>query len=456
MLYPDAKANDVVLSMEKTSSRLLIVVDKLLSLYEMDLPESFKCPIVLLNVADQMGPIQRFLARKKAAYLPQNHNLHTIKWSSFINGGGKTYKENHDATIPAFMLRTGGTTGIPKETVLNSRNFNAITEGAYRANICKHWERQKKDILLCPPFIAFGIGSGIHDALCFGLQTVITLDVSPAAVSKLFLKHKPSYIIAGTVQIEHLINDFKGRKVDLSYIQMLSVGGEAMSIAFEEELRAFLVEHNCKVLPLKGYGLTETSATVIMETIDANALGSVGIPLAFCNMKIISPETGEELSYNSPGEICVSSPGIMLEYYQNQKATDEMIEIVNNEQWLHTGDIGYISEDGLLTITGRIKRIITCREGLIYHKVFPLLIENQLAKISGVQEITIVGKPSEETGNALVAFIVPAHNTRYTEVEKALKDYCNTKLESFERPKEYYCMQVSLSIRNCSALPRMR
>ena len=437
MLYPDAKANDVVSSMEKTHSRLLIAVDVLLSSYEEDLPESFSAPIILLNIADQMSVFPGLIARKKASYKKKNLKLHTIRWCDFIRGDGLPYEENHDGTLPAFMLRTGGTTGIPKEVVLCSESFNAITAGAYTAHICAKWERQKTDVLLLPPFIAFGIGSGIHDALSFGLRTVITLDPSPAAVSKLFLKYKPNYIIAGTVQIEQFMTDLKTRKVDLDFIQLLSVGGESMNQAFEDSLLSFLKERHCDVIPLKGYGLTETTATVTMETIEAHKTGSVGIPFALCNMKVINTETGEELTYNTPGEVCLSSPGIMQGYYQNQQATDEVIETVDGVRWLHTGDIGVISEDGLLTITGRIKRIIVCKEGIIYHKVFPQLIEDQLAKIPGVKEISIVGKSDVVAGNVLIAYVVSEKRENFNQLSKALKSYCENNLQPFERPIDY-------------------
>lgn len=440
MLYPDAKAGDVVASMQKTHSRVLMVVDRILSSYEKDLPESFDHTIILLNVADQMSFIPRMIARKKAAYTQQNHHLHTIPWTAFISGEGKDYQENHDGTIPAFMLRTGGTTGYPKEVVLNSRNFNAITVGAYKANICTQWERQKTDVLLLPPFIAFGIGSGIHDALSFGLRTIITLDISPVVVSKLFLKYKPSYIIAGTVQVEQLITDLQDSNVDLSYIQLLSIGGESMNHAFENNLLTFLSNHNCTAIPLKGYGLTETAATVTMETLEANHTGSVGIPFALCNMKVVDPETGKELTYDTLGEICLSTPGLMKGYYQNQEATNDIIEELNGERWLHTGDVGFISRDGMLTVTGRIKRIIVCKEGIIYHKVFPQLIEDQLGKADGVHEITIVGKHDNEVGNVLVAYYVTETGSEPGKTEASLRDYASSHLETFERPVEYVCM----------------
>ena len=441
MLYPDVKAEEIVSSMKKTNSHLLVVIDKIFETYENDFPVSFSDPVLLLNVADQMSWLPRLIAGRKAAYKQSNHKINTITWEKFISDVGVAYQENHDGTIPAFMLRTGGTTGIPKEVVLNSNNFNAVSAGVYYAQMCDGWKRRKNSLLLQPPFIAFGISSGIHNSLTFGTKLIIVLDVSPTAITKVFLKYKPNYITVGTVQIEQILEDLADDKHDLSYIEMLAVGGEAMTASFEEKLHDFLQKHNCSIVPIKGYGLTETSGCVIAETVNAHGIGTVGIPISLANMKIIDPDTGEELSYNEPGEICLFSAGIMQGYYHNKQATDEVIEVINGESWLHTGDIGEISEDGLLKITGRIKRIIVCKEGIVYHKVFPLVLENQLANISGVQEITIVGRPSEETGNNLVAFVVPVQQDQYTEVERALSEYCTNNLEAFERPVQYVCME---------------
>ena len=234
MLYPDAKANDVVSSMEKTHSRLLIAVDVLLSSYEEDLPESFSAPIILLNIADQMSVFPGLIARKKASYKKKNLKLHTIRWCDFIRGDGLPYEENHDGTLPAFMLRTGGTTGIPKEVVLDSKGFNTVAEAVINHGVSDEYIRQDNTLLLLPPFIAFGISTGIHNPLSIGTKLIISLDVSPNAVTHLVTKFKPRYISAGVVQMEQFVNDLEKEKIDLSYLKMLWVGGEAMNLAFEE------------------------------------------------------------------------------------------------------------------------------------------------------------------------------------------------------------------------------
>ena len=441
MLLPDAKVEEIVSSMNKTHSTLLIAVDKLYENYEENLPETFDKTIILLNVGDQMGLFPRLLTKRKTAYTKRNKKMHTLPWRSFLNGTGKNYEESHDSDCPAFMIRTGGTTGIPKEVVLSNKAFNSVAEGVFCSNICKGWERQAVNILLLPPFIAFGIGSGIHHSVSFGMRTRIVLDVSPSAISSVLVKYKPNYITAGTVQVEQMITDLQEKNIDLSHIELLSVGGEGMSLAYEEKVCNFLKQHHCRVLPIKGYGLTETAGGAVAETLKTQKRGSVGIPFAICNMKIVDTETGEELTYNKQGEICLASPGIMQEYYKNPEATNDIIETIDNVRWLHTGDIGEISEDGILTITGRIKRIIICKEGTVYHKVFPVVLEDQLSKQPGLKEIAIVGKSHPETGNVLIAYVVPEKGTKFDQLKGELKKYSNQNLEIYERPAEYVCME---------------
>ena len=142
MLLPDAKVEEIVSSMNKTHSKLLIAVDKLYENYEENLPETFDKTIILLNVGDQMGLFPRLLTKRKTAYTKRNKKMHTLPWRSFLNGTGKNYEESHDSDCPAFMLRTGGTTGIPKEVVLSSKGFNAIAESTFSSNICIGFKRQ--------------------------------------------------------------------------------------------------------------------------------------------------------------------------------------------------------------------------------------------------------------------------------------------------------------------------
>lgn len=271
------------------------------------------------------------------------------------------------------------------------------------------------------------------------------LDISPRAVGKLLKKYNPNYIIAGTVQAEQMMKDIQLQEIDMSSIELVAVGGEAISKKFEQEYDAFLKAHNCKVQLTKGYGLTETSATVIAETIYANKTGSVGIPIPFCNIKIVDMDSGKELPYNHEGEIFISSPGLMQEYYKNPAATDEVIMEQDGVRWLRTGDVGSVSPDGFLTITGRIKRMIVCFENDIYHKVFPKLLEEKLETIKGISEVAIVGVADEATAHRLAAFVITEHDCDAKALKERVISFSTANFESYEQLCE---------IRVIEALPR--
>ncbi len=202
MLMPDARAADVENAMERTQSKLFVVVDKLLSSYEMEFSDAFDKPILLINVAEEMGFPARLLAKKKAAYTQQNGRLSTLAWKKFLALPVCEYTPNHDSDTPAFMVRTGGTTGISKEVVLTNRNFNSVAEAMFYTDMSHGWIMQHTNLNLLPPFIAYGIGSGLHHPLSYGITSIIVLDISPRAVGKLFAKFHPNYLIAGTVQAE--------------------------------------------------------------------------------------------------------------------------------------------------------------------------------------------------------------------------------------------------------------
>lgn len=137
----------------------------------------------------------------------------------------------------------------------------------------------------------------------------------------------------------------------------------------ERKINNFLSEHGSTSKVMKGYGMTEVSATAVVCTDNCNEIGSVGIPLICNNVSIFDIETGKEISYldERNGEICISGPCTMLGYRNNEKATNELIRIHDDgEKWVHTGDCGRMDKDGRIFIEGRYKRIILRRGQTIY------------------------------------------------------------------------------------------
>ncbi len=141
------------------------------------------------------------------------------------------------------------------------------------------------------------------------------------------------------------------------------------------------------ILAVQGYGLTETSPVLAAENEKCVKFGSVGLPLTDVEIKIDNPN--EE----GIGEIIAKGPNVMLGYYENKEATDEVLKEIKGEKWFYTGDLGYLDKDGFLFITGRKKNVIVLKNGKnIYPEEIELLVNN----LPYVSESMVFGLPKED------------------------------------------------------------
>lgn len=158
---------------------------------------------------------------------------------------------------------------------------------------------------------------------------------------------------------ENVIHLPEAQLRDFSHLIAPITGADYMSPKLETEINDFLKTHGCKCGICQGYGLTETAAGVcINQGDDCTRFGSVGIPFIDTTISIFDSGTFDELKYGETGEVCITGPSVMLGYYNNKAATDDMIKKHKDGMyWLHTGDIGHMDEDGFIYIDGRIERM---------------------------------------------------------------------------------------------------
>ena len=201
------------------------------------------------------------------------------------------------------------------------------------------------------------------------------------------------------------------------------------------KLKVKLMEYKIQ----KGYGLTEKcSAVTVCFNNEVNKPGSVGVPFSKTVVSIYDNDKEEDLHYNELGEICVSAPDIMLGYYGNVEETNKVIkEHKDGNKWLHTGDIGYVTPDGLLYVVGRIKDIIIRYDG---KKIYPYNVENILLKCPIVKSVAVVGipDPNHYNGEVPVAFVSIDDSYSKEEAMKIISDYANNTITDYLIPTSYY------------------
>lgn len=310
----------------------------------------------------------------------------SISWNDFIKNGKKIDKDInniYENDMPVTIVHTGGTTGEPKGVVLTNENFVAM------ANMHMHggldYEKDDKFLNILPPFIAYCLCNGINMPLTLGLEVTIIPQWDVPDFPMILDKYKPNHVLAGPILWDYVT---KSDIRDLSYLKTPVSGGDALNEELEKRINDFFKKKNCKSKVAQGYGMTEVSSAAVFSKQEANKIGSVGIPFIKNNVSIFDPETLLEKNIGEEGEIWISSPTVMKEYYNNNIATEELkITTIDGNNWIRTGDIGKIDLDGNLYIVGRMKRMIV-RSG---NKIFPANTENIVLKLNEIDNCAIVG-----------------------------------------------------------------
>lgn len=205
----------------------------------------------------------------------------------------------------------------------------------------------------------------------------------------------------------------------MSVVKSFAVGGSILPLDVEKAGNEFLNSHYSVAKMMVGYGMTELGATVCSGRNDIAKLGTVGIPLPKCNVKVVDVETNNELAYGQTGELCFCSPTIMKQYFNNLEETKRIVEYTSDGiHWVHTGDLGYVDEEGFVSVTGRIKRIYTTvsEEGTLY-KLFPDYIEKVIRKCKDVEDCAVVCIPDKERKYVAVLYIVAERGDKNVEDE---------------------------------------
>lgn len=180
--------------------------------------------------------------------------------------------------------------------------------------------------------------------------------------------------------------------------------------------------------------MSELAAAASFCVNDIYKSGSVGIPSISLIVSIFHPETGEELSYGEEGEICITGPSMMKGYYNRPEETaNVMRRHADGKVWIHSGDIGYMDEDGFLFVKGRVKRMITRFDG---HKVFPVNMESMVSEHENVRNCCVIGVNDRGHGQGQYPLVL-VELMEGTDAERACKvifDDCMNRLEERGKP----------------------
>ncbi|MCG6187430.1 AMP-binding protein [Maribellus maritimus] len=320
------------------------------------------------------------------------------------------------------MQYTSGTTGFPKGVMLSHHNIlnNGLATGQ-----CMNYTADEKLLVCVPLFHCFGCVLAVCAIITHGSTMVFTEEFDPLMVLASVQKEKctalygvPTMFIA---ELHHPMFDM----FDLSSLRTGIMAGALCPIETMNQVMTKMYMKDIIIV----YGLTESSpGMTATRTHNSPEVRSTTVGYEFPNVevKIIDPETGSECPVETQGEICCRGYNVMKGYYNNPEATRDVID---NEGWLHSGDLAVKTKNGFYRITGRIKDMII-RGG---ENIYPREIENYLYRMPQIEAVEVAGVPSPKYGEQIGAFIKIKKGAALTEEE--VRDFCRGQIARFKTPK---------------------
>ena len=437
------KGQELVEMLQETDSKFSVICNLFAQNYFEIIDDTSIDKMIVVSPFDSLNPLLKLLKDSKIK-LPKT----AILWKDFLKmGTDRTVSSVGKDDTPACIFHTSGTTGKSKGAVFTNQSCNAMALQAKHVRL--RFESGKRMMNQVPPFLAFNIICSLHLPMAQHMKMVLLPDYRPDQFAKRIVKTKAAACLAGPADWGNFLESKQYKKTgkSLSLLVTPLCGSDAISDKTKQAINEVLRAEGSSAEIYEGYGMTEIGSAACANSPGAVKPKSVGIPLCFNSFCIWDNEKDEELSYNEIGEICMTGPTLMKEYYNNLEETKSALRMHHDGQiWLHSGDLGRIDEDGFVYIEGRLKRIIVKHNGL---KVSPFEIEKTIMKSEYVTECCAVGVHDEEHGMGFVpvAWVVMSQKSDdENEVRKHLQALCSNNLTEKYQPKHiHFIKQLPLT-----------
>ncbi|WP_414728755.1 long-chain-fatty-acid--CoA ligase [Zhongshania aliphaticivorans] len=339
-----------------------------------------------------------------------------------------------------FQMYTSGTTGLPKGTLLTHRNLicNSIQAPLTTGRAPRAGDRA---LIIAPTFHALGLVGALM-AIYYGCDLVLHRDYDPVGMIETMANENITYVSVVPVMLQFslaCVPDIE--KYDFSNLRWINYGASPISV---DLLKRCLAVFDCEFY--QGYGQTESTTALTFLTNEDHMRALQGKPelLRSCGRAVFGTELrvvddkGNTLPIGEVGEILGRGPQVMKGYWKSEEATAKTLV----DGWLHTGDAGYLDEDGYLFLKDRVKDLIISGGENIY----PAEIENVLMSHPKIADVAVIGVPDEKWGEVALAVIVAGDQGEISIEE--LTSHCRESLAGFKTPK--YLEYVAALPRNPS------
>jgi long-chain acyl-CoA synthetase len=323
----------------------------------------------------------------------------------------------------ASIQYTGGTTGVSKGAMLTHGNLLGGVQQTIDLLIedPSNFPENGKAVAVAPFFHIFGMTMVLLFGFRHGWNLLLVPKFQPDEMMQLIKREKP-IMLAGVATLYMALHSYpEMEEYGLGEVLLFTSGGAGVPVGL---LNSFKRRTGRDIW--EGYGLSEGAPVSFNTYLKGSVGGSIGVPIPGTDVKIVDTETGEkEMPFGEPGELAVKGPQVMKGYWQMPEETAKTLR----DDWLHTGDIAQMDEEGYLYIVDRKKDMINASG----FKVYPREVEEVLYQHEEVVEAVAVGVPDEYRGETVKAFVVRKPGSSVTEEE--LVSYCKENLAPYKVPK---------------------
>lgn len=352
-----------------------------------------------------------------------------MSWDSFLTLGKATPSliDQYDITAPLLRAYTTGTTGTSKQVIHSAQSILGVVHQmnfySFDAGFRFRWL-----LTLLPPSLVAVTVSMILSPLASGKLLVLDPFVNVYDIDLSLVDNRANGWGMIPMFVDVILKSKRLEHQDLSFLMAAGAGAEFMNNKQLLRIRKFLAEHNSPCQFTTGYGMSEACSNVTLYSKDTTGMDfCYGIPLPLTTISICKPETEEELGFHELGEICIHGPGIMIGY-DDEEATKKVLRThADGLTWLHTGDIGYLDENGHIYVLNR--NFVQHHSG---GNLFASEMENKVVTVKGVSDAFFVTVPDSQHEDYYLPYlyIIPKNGID----KQLLSDEIHNVLSEHEKP----------------------
>ena len=436
MIHPLSAEKEIEHYLVASNSTTAVTLDQFYHKFENIRANTNVVNIIIASIKDELSrPIKAgYMLTEGRKMKPIPKDAPVIRWNDFMKISRScfnNYKRERKGSDPAVMLYSGGTTVTTKGIVLSNGNFSALAKQIVATN--PMYRVGDKMLAAMPTFHGFGLGVCIHSMLASAGRCILIPRFTAKSYAKQIIKYKCNFIAGVPTLFEALLRLPSMEGKNLSFLKGVFSGGDSLSIELKKKFDKFLYDHNASIQVREGYGTTETVTACCLTPPTMYKEGSIGIPFPDTFIKITEPGTDIEVPYYTEGEILLAGPTAMQYYWNNEEETAQTLvkSDFDGLVWVHTGDLGYMDEEGFVYFKGRSKRMIISSG----YNIYPAQLENVLDAHEAVEMSCVIGVPDSYKMQKVKAFVTLKNGIEASdEVKESIMAHCRKHLAKYEMP----------------------